>query len=67
VQEFLAEFPARVATAGKTAGIALGSVEGAIKAHGQGFRLINFGNILWSGLTGLQAAVAELHRVEGRK
>lgn len=66
VQDFLAAFPARVTKFGKTAGIALGSVEAAAKAHGQGYRLINFGNILWSGLNGLKAGLAELHKLEGR-
>lgn len=66
VQDFLASFPERVTKHGKTAGIALGSVEAAAKAWRQGYRLINYGNILWSGFNGLKAGLAELHQLEGR-
>lgn len=60
VQDFLASFPARVASAGKIPGIALGSVESAEKAWQQGYRFINFANIVFDGLHGIKAGLAHL-------
>ncbi len=64
VQQFLADFPARVASVGKTAGIALGSVEAAEKAWRQGYRYINFGNLFFDGVHGIKAGLAKLKALE---
>ncbi|MBZ2184937.1 MAG: hypothetical protein K7J46_09510 [Bryobacter sp.] len=67
VQQFLAEFPARVSSQGKVAGIALGSVESAEKAWRQGYRFINFANAVFDGLSGIRRGLAHLKSVaEGR-
>lgn len=60
LKDFLAEFPARVAKTGKAAGISVGSVEAARQAHAQGYRFIAFGNLLFSGATGLTRDLKEL-------
>lgn len=60
VQAFLAEFPARVRSQGKVAGIALGSVEAAEKSWKQGYRFINFANAVFDGLSGIKRGVAHL-------
>ena len=64
VQQFLAEFPARVTKFGKTAGIALGSYEAAAKAWRQGYRYINFGNLYFDGVHGIKANLARLKALE---
>jgi 4-hydroxy-2-oxoheptanedioate aldolase len=60
VQKFLSEFPARVTSQGKAAGIAVGSYEAAARAWKQGFRYINFGNLYWEGFHGLRRNLAAL-------
>ena len=62
VQKFLADFPVRVSRYGKAAGISVGGVEASFKAFQQGYRFINFGNILWDGANGLKANLAELQK-----
>lgn len=62
VQKFLEDFPARVSRYGKAAGISVGGVEASFKAFQQGYRFINFGNILWDGANGLKANLAELQK-----
>lgn len=65
VQQFLAEFPARVTKHGKTAGIALGSFEAAAKAWAQGYRYISFGNLYFDGVHGIKANLAKLKTLAG--
>ncbi len=65
VQQFLAEFPPRVAKYGKTPGIALGSYEAAEKAWRQGYRYINFGNLYFDGVHGIKANLAKLKALAG--
>lgn len=60
VQQFLADFPARVAKSGKAAGIALGGFEAAEKAWRQGYRFIVFGNLFFDGVHGIKANLAKL-------
>ena len=60
VKRFLERMPARVAAEGKVAGIAVGSVEAAIEAAQWGYRFINFGSLLMSGMRGLSADLARL-------
>ncbi len=60
VQKFLAEFPARVEKHGKAAGISVGGVEASYKAFQQGYRFINYGNVLWDGANGLKSNLAQL-------
>jgi len=64
VQKFLADFPARVAKMGKTAGIALGSYDSAVTAWQQGYRYINFGNLYFDGVHGIKASLAKLRELE---
>jgi 2-keto-3-deoxy-L-rhamnonate aldolase RhmA len=60
VQEFLASFPGRVARAGKAPGIALGSLAAAEAALSQGYRFINFANVVFDGVHGIKAGLAHL-------
>jgi 4-hydroxy-2-oxoheptanedioate aldolase len=60
LKDFLAEFPQRVAKTGRAAGISVGSLEAARLAHAQGYRFISFGNLLFSGATGLTRDLKEL-------
>ena len=60
VQKFLAEFPARVAKQGKAAGISVGGVEASYQAFRQGYRFINYGNLLWDGANALKANLLHL-------
>lgn len=63
VQEFLEEFPQRVAKAGKSSGIALGGIEAAQKAYERGYRFINFGNVLWQGKVSLTKDIKQLREM----
>jgi len=64
VRKFLEEFPGRVARTGKTPGIALSSGEAAKLAYQQGYRFINIGSVLWSGVRGLAADLKILRDLE---
>ncbi len=65
VQGFLASFPARVRAAGKVPGIALGSLAAAELAMAQGYRFINFANVVFDGLSGIKAGLARLRSLAG--
>ena len=67
VQQFLADFPARVAKYGKAAGISVGGVEASFKAYTQGYRFINYGNLLWDGANGLKANLKLLRERVGNE
>jgi 4-hydroxy-2-oxoheptanedioate aldolase len=60
VKRFLERMPARVASEGKVAGIALGSIDAGIEAYQQGYRFISIGSLLFSGVHGLTADLAKL-------
>ena len=64
VQGFLAEFPARVRSQGKVAGISVGTVEAAIECYRQGYRFINIGSLLFSGSRGLTADLKRVRAIE---
>lgn len=64
VQKFLADFPDRVRKCGKVAGISVAGVEASTRAWQQGYRFINFGNLLWHGKNGLDAMFAQLKALE---
>jgi len=64
VQRFLEEFPRRVAFHGKAAGITFGDFDSCKRAHAQGYRFINFGNILSHGATALAADLQRLKKAE---
>ena len=57
LQKYLAEFPARVESHGKAAGITFGAVEPCLRARDQGYRLINVGSLLQFGIDGLKSAL----------
>jgi 2-keto-3-deoxy-L-rhamnonate aldolase RhmA len=67
VQQFLADFPARVTKYGKAAGISVGGVEASFKAYTQGYRFINYGNLLWEGANGLKANLKQLRERVGNE
>lgn len=60
VQTFLADFPKRVASQGKAAGVTTSSVADAQARYKQGYRFMSFGNLLFSGQTGLIRDLKEL-------
>jgi len=60
VQDFLAEFPKRVASQGKAAGVTTSSVADAQKRYQQGYRYMSFGNLLFNGQIGLTSMLKEL-------
>lgn len=67
VKKFLERMPQRVAAEGKAAGISVGSLEAAIEAAQQGYRFINFGSLLISGMRGLTADLARLRSMFPRE
>lgn len=60
VQRFLADFPRRVCSHGKAAGITFGDPEACVQAHQQGYRFIVFGNLISLGVNGLKTQLARL-------
>ena len=66
VQKFLAEFPRRVASHGKAAGITFSNHDAVKKAYEQGYRFINFGTIMSHGTMGLTADLKVLRGLEGK-
>jgi 4-hydroxy-2-oxoheptanedioate aldolase len=64
VREFLASFPERVRSQGKTPGIAVASGDAAAEAYEMGYRFINIGNLLLAGARGLTADLARLRALE---
>lgn len=65
VQRFLEEFPRRVASHGKAAGITFGDFEPCKRAYEQGYRFINFGSILSHGAAGLAVDLQRLRKLAG--
>lgn len=66
VQRFIEDFPARVASAGKIAGIALGGYASSAKAWSQGYRFIIFGNLYFDGFHGIKANLAKLKALSAK-
>lgn len=60
VQSFLAEFPKRVASKGKYAGVTTGAGADAQNRFQQGYRFMSIGGLLFSGQTGLIRDLKEL-------
>lgn len=60
VQQFLADFPRRVAASGKAAGITFGDSASCEKAYRQGYRFISIASILTHGSIGLKADLGRL-------
>lgn len=60
VRRFLEEFPKRVRSVGKVAGISVGGAERAIECYEQGYRFVNVGSLIIAGVRGL---TADLERV----
>ena len=65
LQEFLAEFPKRVAASGKPAGITFSTLEQSQRSYEQGYRFINVGTLVHYGIDGLKNALGQLRRQEG--
>jgi 4-hydroxy-2-oxoheptanedioate aldolase len=64
VQDFLAEFPARVRSAGKVAGISVDGADAALECYRQGYRFINIGSLLFAGIRGLTADLKRVQSVQ---
>ncbi len=60
LQAFLAEFPQRVASQGKIAGVTTGAGADAQQRFKQGYRFMSMGGLLFSGQTGLIRDLKEL-------
>ncbi len=60
VQQFLADFPTRVAAHGKAAGITFADPDACRRAHQQGYRFIVFGSVLSYGTRGLVSDLASM-------
>lgn len=60
LQAFLADFPKRVATQGKIAGVTTGAGADAQNRFKQGYRFMSMGGLLFSGQTGLIRDLKEL-------
>lgn len=63
VQKFFADFPARVATAGKPSGITFVGYEKCKKAHDMGYRFIAFNNVLSAGKSFLENELSQLREL----
>ena len=64
VQQFLADFPARVAAQGKAAGITFNTLEEARRSWDQGYRFINIGTLMHHGIDGLKAGLEQLRGLQ---
>ena len=60
LKSFLAEFPKRVTGMGKAAGMTVGTVAEATELYAQGYRFVNFGSLLFSGVNGLVRDLKQL-------
>ena len=60
LQQFLADFPQRVADRGKPAGITFPTLRQSRQAYEQGYRFINIGTLLQYGIDGLKAGLKTL-------
>jgi len=64
VQQFLAEFPTRVAASGKASGTTVVGYEAAAHRYAQGYRFISFGSLITHGKAGLEADLERLRAIE---
>ncbi|HAA71098.1 MAG TPA: 4-hydroxy-2-oxo-heptane-1,7-dioate aldolase, partial [Planctomycetaceae bacterium] len=64
VQQFLADFPARVTAQGKAAGITFNTLEEARRSWDQGYRFINIGTLMHHGIDGLKAGLEQLRGLQ---
>lgn len=64
VQKYLADFPARVAACGKTAGITFADPNACERAYQQGYRFISFGTILLHGSRGIATELKRFRALE---
>lgn len=64
VQDFLSDFPRRVRSQGKVAGISVGGADASIACYEQGYRFINFGSLLFAGVRGLTADLERVRSIE---
>ena len=60
LQQFLKEFPKRVADQGRPAGITFNALTPAFQAKEWGYRLINVGTVVHHGIDGLKNALAQM-------
>mgnify|MGYP000874488038 FL=1 len=60
VVKLLADFPKRVATANKPAGITFGDLDRCRQAIDDGYRFVNIGSIVSIGANGVRAVLPEL-------
>ncbi len=65
VQNFLTEFPRRVAPSGKASGITVQSLEECKRVYEQGYRFISCGNLVLSGKAALSSDLSQLRAMEG--
>jgi 4-hydroxy-2-oxoheptanedioate aldolase len=64
VRKFLAEFPGRVQSCGKIAGITFADMASCEEAYRQGYRFIVFGNVASQGIRGIKADLETLRSLE---
>jgi len=64
LQEYLADFPKRVAEHGKPAGITFMTLDPCLKAYEQGYRFINVGSIAHLGIEGLTAGLKKVRDLD---
>lgn len=67
VQQFLADFPQRVAACGKAAGITFANFDACQTAYKQGYRFVAFGSVLSHGTRGLKAELKQLRELDGER
>ena len=60
LKSFLADFPARIAAHGKSAGITFASLDRCREAYDEGYRFINIGTVTLHGIAGLTTALQDL-------
>ena len=66
LQEYLAEFPKRVAEHDKPAGITFMALDPCLKAYEQGYRFINVGSAAHLGIEGLSAGLKQIRELDGQ-
>lgn len=64
VKQFLADFPRRVTSCGKIAGITFADLASCQEAYRQGYRFIAIGNLASHGVRGLQTELEQLRSLE---
>ena len=66
LQEYLADFPKRVAEHGKPAGITFMALDPCLKAYEQGYRFINVGSAVHLGIDGLSAGLKQIRDMDSK-